>query len=267
MAKRIPNELSVSLVNTDYDTFGVQASFVTRKFGIVEFLSYRPLYCLELYQIYKYARITAVQIELRVVNQSTSSPLMVALGFCPNADHSALTSDRAWETPGTVRRLMSVQGGMDRGVLKKTFVGQNCFGQPYLDQKYWIDVTQSASTSPVDVLEPVAYYIASSATGGAVPPCTIEWKTTYHIQFFDLRIPSSSLSQHDEQSFAEDQLETHCPDSHYVKELSEPSMDDNHSVRNMPHSVSRKMNDSFHKIDEHVESRRDLPLAKVLKRK
>lgn len=208
-AKLIPNELSVALVNTDYDAFGPGASFVSRKFGIVEFLAYRPLYCLELYQIYKYARITAVDIEVRVCNQSLTGPIVVALGMCPNSDYAGLTPDRAWETPGTVRRFLSVQGGMDRGTVKKTFVGQDAYGQPYLDQKYWIDVSQSSSTTPVDTNEPIAYYMLSDSTGVSRLQCTVEFKITYHIQFFDLRIPSSSLeARPSEQSFEEAEVET-----------------------------------------------------------
>lgn len=207
-AKRIPSELSVALVNTDYDNHDISPSFVARKFGIVEFLAFRPLYCLELYQIYKYARITAVEIELRVCNKSGSDPLMMALGMCPNSDFSGLTPDRAWETPGTKRRLLSTKGGMDKGVLKKTFVGQNAYGQPYLDQKFWVDVTQSASTTPIDANEPIAYYMLSSGSGGAVPSCLIEYKTTYHIQFFDLKIPSSSIQVDTEYSFEDEETGT-----------------------------------------------------------
>lgn len=204
-ARRIPNEFSVALVNTDYDAFPPSGSYVSRKFGIVEFLSYRPLYCLELYQIYKYARITAVDIELRVVNQSTNTPLIAALGMCPNSDAAGLVPDRAWETPGTVRKLMSVQGGIDKCVLRKTFVGQDAYGQPYLDQKFWIDASQSASTTPVDANEPVGFYMLSSNTGTGPGACTVEFKLTYHIQFFDLRIPSSSLAKtNDEESFMDE---------------------------------------------------------------
>lgn len=214
-AKPMPAEFSVALVNTDYDAFGPGASFVSRKFGIVEFLAYRPLYCLELYQIYKYARITAIEVELRVCNQSLTGPIVAALGMCANSDHASLTPDRAWETPGTVRRFLSVQGGMDRGSLRKTFVGQDAYGQPYLDQKYWIDVSQSASTTPVDTNEPVAYFILSDSTGVSRLQCTVEWKITYHIQFFNLRIPSSSLeAKAFENSFEEDEMEKQSERSH-----------------------------------------------------
>jgi len=200
-ARPIPSEFSISLVNTDYDSFANTGSYALRRFGIVEFLAYRPLYCLELYQIYKYARITAVQIELKVVNASSTTPLVLALGQCPYADSAGLTPDRAWETPGTRKQLVSVQGGMDRATIRKTFVGQNAYGQPYLDQKYWVDVSQSASTTPIDANEPIAYFMLSDYGGSGGVSARVESKITYHIQFFDLRIPSSSLETMDDQSF------------------------------------------------------------------
>lgn len=195
----------MALVNTDYDSFTAATGFAQRRFGIVEFLAYRPLYCLELYQVWKYVRVTSVDIEFRVVNTSSTVPLVVSLGQCPFSDSGALTPDRAWETPGNVRRLVSVQGGMDRATVRKTFNAQDAYGQPYLDQKYWIDVSQSASTSPVDNNEPIAYYMISDSTGAGSFSCKIEWKITYHMQFFDLRIPSSSLSSNmAEESFDDD---------------------------------------------------------------
>jgi hypothetical protein len=214
MAPKLPAEFSVSLVNTDYDSLAV-ASFATRRFGIVEFLSYRPLYCLELYQIYKYARVTAVTIELKVVNTSTTIPIVVALGQCPYADSAGLTPDRAWETPGTKRQVVSVQGGLDRATVRRTFVAQDCYGQPYLDQKYWIDVSQSASASPIDQNEPIAYYVISDMAGSGPIACKVDFKTTFHIQFFDLRIPSSSL---DKDNFDSDHVSVHTYKEHKMDE-------------------------------------------------
>jgi hypothetical protein len=193
----MPTEFSVSLCNTDYDFFSTGTSYSIRKFGLVEFLAYRPLYCLELYQIYKYARITAVDFELRVNNTSTTIPLMAAIGFVSNADAAAMTPDRFWERPTTTRKNMSVQGGMDKVVLRKTFVPQDCYGQPYLDQKFWVDVSQSASTTPIDANEPVILYVLSGLDGGNMGSCYVDWKIRYHVQFFDLRTPSSSLEKMD----------------------------------------------------------------------
>jgi hypothetical protein len=196
-ANPIPSEFSVALCNTDYDYFATGTSYSIRRFGMVEFLSYRPLYCLELYQIYKYARITAVDFELRVNNTSTTIPLMAAIGFASYADVAGITPDRFWERPTTIRKNISVQGGLDRVVLRKTFVPQDCYGQPYLDQKFWVDVSQSASTTPLDANEPVVLYCLSGLDGGNMGTCYVDWRIRYHIQFFDLRTPSSSLEKMD----------------------------------------------------------------------
>lgn len=195
----MPRELSVCLKNTDYMQFYPSSpSFVVQIFGMTEFLAYRPLYCLEMYQIYKYARITAVSFELRVTNQSTTIPLMMSVGTVAYSDASGITPDRFWERTTTVRKQVSVQGGIDRGVLKRTFVPQDVLGQPYLDQKYWIDVSQSASTTPVDANEPVILYCVSGLNGTGFGACTMNWDIKYHIQFFDLRTPSSSLDNRPE---------------------------------------------------------------------
>lgn len=190
----MPRELSVALDNTDYMAFNPSSpSYVFQIFGMTEFLSYRPLYLLELYQIYKYARVTAVTFEFRVTNQSTTLPVMMAIGTSAYSDASGMTPDRFWERTTTIRKQVSVQGGLDRGVLRKTFVPQDILGQPYLDQKFWIDVSQSASTTPVDTNEPVILYCVSGLNGSGFGACTFNWKIRYHIQMFDLRTPSSSI--------------------------------------------------------------------------
>ncbi len=188
-------EWSVALNNTDYDSFTNPAAYVTRGFGLVEFLAYRPLYCLEFYAMYKYARITAVTLELRAVNRSTTVPFVIALGTVPYSELGSITPDRFWEKSTTVRKQVSVQGGLDKVVLRKTYVAQDIMGQPYLDQKYWIDVTQSASTTPVDTNAPVLAYMISDITGNTGGfTMTVNWKIVYHIQFFDLKTPTSSVS-------------------------------------------------------------------------
>jgi hypothetical protein len=123
---------------------------------------------------------------------------MAALGFTAFADSGSITPDRFWEHPTTIRKNISVQGGLDRVVLRKTFNPQQCYGQPYLDQKFWVDVSQSASTTPIDSNEPVVQYMLSGLDGGNMGTCYIDWKIKYHIQFFDLRTPSSSLNVQDD---------------------------------------------------------------------
>lgn len=193
-APTMSREWSVALCNTDYDNHTTPpASYLSRVFGLVEFLSYRPLYALEFYAMYKYARVTAVTLEVKVANISTTKPLMIAIGTVPYSEASSITPDRFWEKSTTSRKQLSVQGGLDKCTLKKTFVAQTVMGQPYLDQKYWIDVTQSASTTPVDVNAPVLLYMISDLTGGGGFTAYVNWRITYHIQFFDLKTPSSSI--------------------------------------------------------------------------
>jgi hypothetical protein len=183
--------MCVSLTNTDLMTATAGTSELLQILGIREFLQYRPLYCLQYYAIYKYAVVTGVEIQVQGINQGAVEA-QVIVGSVPHSDVSGLTSDRLKEMPGTTFALLGLPAGMARATIRKSFNATHLIGNRN-DARYWIDVTQSASSTPVDSKEPVIVVALDNFSSNAtVYNATALWKITYHIQFFDLLPPTSS---------------------------------------------------------------------------
>lgn len=181
----------VSLTNTDYFQASSGTSELLQTLGLVEFLGYRPLYALEFYAIYKYARVIAVDVEIFGVNIG-SNPVEIAAGNVAYNDVSGLTMDRLKEKPGTTFKMLSPIGGMDRATIRKRFVASELLGV-VPGSKYWVDVTQSASSTPIDAREQVLVLALDNyQSSGTAYSAQINWKLTYHIEWFDPKTPASS---------------------------------------------------------------------------
>jgi len=188
---KLPTSYCVSLTNTDYFQASAATAELFQILGMTEFLGYRPLYALELYSIYKYARIMRVDVEAQGVNIG-ANPIRIAIGYAAYNDVSGLTFDRFIEKAGTKVITISPQGGMDRGTLRGTFNTSQHVGA-ISDSKYWVDVTQSASSTPIDAKEPVIVMaIDNYQSSGTAFSAQINFKLTYHVNWFDLKTPASS---------------------------------------------------------------------------
>lgn len=188
---RLPTSYCVALTNTDYFQTSAASSELFQILGMTEFLGYRPLYALEMYAIYKYARILKVDVEAQGVNIG-ANPIRIAIGYASYADVSSLSFDRFIEKAGTKVITISPQGGMDRATLRTSFNTSNHLGA-IQDSKYWVDVTQSASSTPIDSREPVVVMaIDNYQSSGTAFSAQINFRLTYHVNFFDLKTPASS---------------------------------------------------------------------------
>lgn len=183
----MPKELSVALRFTDQTELGATISPLFGKLGMVEFLNNRPGYTTELFTIYKYARVTAVDFRVCFTSKSIN-PIKVAIGFVPNADFASLTMPRFTDLTTTKWDIISATGGMDRTELRATYSTQNAIGNPNFS-KYWMTAAQSASTTPIDNDEPVLIYGAAYAGGSTTLGAVIDWSVVYHVQFFELETP------------------------------------------------------------------------------
>lgn len=106
----------------------------------------------------------------------------------PADEASAASVAQVAEKPGCKRKLVSVQGGMDRASISYNADGQTMFGNPFYTKDYWVDETQANSTTPLDQYEPVFALIVTPVLAGSTVQCVVTCKIEYHIQFFDLRV-------------------------------------------------------------------------------
>jgi hypothetical protein len=186
----MPRELSVCLTYASQDEFGATASPVIMTNGMLEYLNHNPLYAAQLFQIYRYAKVTAIQIELDVFNKGTN-PIEVVVGHVPQVEVSAITAARLAEKTSSTKRIVSAAGGLDRTRIVKFFDAQAILGEPFTS-KYWMSYSQSLSTTPIDVNEPVLAVVLAYAGGSTTVTAVINYRIKYHCQFFELLTPALS---------------------------------------------------------------------------
>lgn len=155
----------------------------TDYYGLLETLGRSPGYLAQFFSLYKFFRVKGVTVELTCVNTS-SNPVRIALGSLPFSGVSTASMTTLIEQPGTLSKLLSSTGGMDRVVFRKFFDCLRLVGS-YGGDRYWVNSTQAGSTSPIDSRAPVLVI-------GAAPIVSVNWNTsylmrlTYHLEFFDL---------------------------------------------------------------------------------
>jgi len=177
--------MSIQL-NANYEVHGNAAGTQTSVFGMIEPLGLDLAYTTFLYGIYRYLKVTAVTIQVHVSNQSTV-PVNVVLFALPFSAMATVTPLQATNSRGSVKRVLSAVGGMDRANLSKTYDAQTWFGSPNFE-KYWVTATQAALTTPIDVNEPAIGLLIDNVYA-ASNNYLFDIKLIYHVQFFDLNNP------------------------------------------------------------------------------
>lgn len=185
---QMPKEFSVALTDHDIITGGGAAALRYR-FGLLEYLGRLPLYLAQFYSMYKYSRVLSVQYHFEAVNTG-ANPIEMIFGIVPDNDVTGITPVNLVEKPGTVRRLISPQGGFDRASITKFAVAQTWMGNPYNTRDYWVTAGQAANTVSLDGEAPVGLLIMTPLTG--TMGYSLSTKLVFSIQFFDLEaIPAA----------------------------------------------------------------------------
>jgi hypothetical protein len=150
------------------------------------------MFSAEFYTIYKYSRITSIDVEFELTNVGAVS-IRWALGHLPYEDVASMTVSKLSQLPGSTRKTVSAKGGMDRAIIRKSFNTQQLIGNPAFDKTFWVDVTQAASTTPIDVKTPVIAIAIDNIVGDTTSfAFDIIGKIRYHIQWFDIETPGES---------------------------------------------------------------------------
>jgi hypothetical protein len=194
---------------------GVQALDGTGAFGIVvgifEFLNRRPLYVAEYFQLYKYCRLTGVDIQFEINNLDTQafdgngSQLNAVVGTLPFEDYSAVNIRRLIESPDSVWKTVGNAQGLSRTVIRRSYASQKMFGNPVFATQYWMSQTQSVLTTPQDPRVPIAVCAVSQPDAGVQSRFSYSVRATYHMQFFDRILPEPSTLALNSKLYLEDE--------------------------------------------------------------
>lgn len=160
-------------------------------FGLFEFLGDLPMYSRVLYQMYAYARITAVHIKMEIVNTGTV-PLTATMCPIPFVDSpagtgSTLVPGAAAEYPRAVTTQIGTATGMSKAQLSRTWAAFDQLGQPVFASNFWVDEPQAAATTPNDVRQPIIYCVVDATDPTLTWSANITYTLTFHVQWFDLK--------------------------------------------------------------------------------
>jgi len=158
--------------------------------GLFNFLNQIPEYAAEMYTLYRYARISAVDVTLEVSAQTTSGAnafgIEAAMARIP-FDQSAGITPQALRLVRDSKYALISQIGVNRCVLRGHFGSFDELGNPVYDRTYWQSLADAALTTPGDVSTPVIGVAVRSVVGdNAIVSCNLTVK--YHLQFFELEI-------------------------------------------------------------------------------
>jgi hypothetical protein len=155
-------------------------------FGIMEFLAGAPQWITQMYDIYRYAVVTGIEIEAEFVNLSTTAITQLAVGTAPYVD-LPLSFDSFLQLPGTTRKVQSIAAGTSRSTITKRFSAFAEMAAPYFNKDYWVTSTQAASPTPIDTSFPVGLIGVAGPTGADFVTGSLQWRVKYHCVFFDFK--------------------------------------------------------------------------------
>lgn len=187
----MPQEFQVALKHKETDIRVDYASESYKVFGLFEFLGDRPMYSIVLYDLYRFARITAVHVKMEIVNTGTT-PLTATMcvlpwDVTPAGGGASLDPNAASEYPRSVTKTVGTSSGMSKATLSRTWHSFDQLGQPVYDKTYWVDYTQSGLTTPQDTREPVIYCVVDSTDPTLNWSGQVSYTVTFNCQWFDLQ--------------------------------------------------------------------------------
>lgn len=165
--------------------------------GLFDYLNYIPEYALEMYRLYRYSRICAVDVTLSVVGESDEANQ----NFAYEAAIAKIPFDQVGLTPSALKLVrgskyaLTPTSGMNKCTLRGHFGSFDELGNPVYDRTYWQTLSDAQSTTPADQSRPVVGMSVRVINGnrGVV---SINVSVTYHMQFFELeynRIPELTV--------------------------------------------------------------------------
>lgn len=183
----MPSKFSVALSNTYTDYRDTSTTNSAIGFGLFEFLGATPAYMSQLYTMYKYAKLSALEVTCDIVNLG-SFPITLAIATLPYADYTGTTSPLDLiERPRAVYTTIGGNSGVNKGRLYHKFDSVKELGQLTFDKEHWVTATQAAATAPVDVDAPLVVCSVGASNGGS-DTCAflLTYRVKYHATFFSL---------------------------------------------------------------------------------
>jgi len=190
----LPREIEFALTGFYHDQREALTTQSSRITPLCEFNTQLPRFGAEFYQIYRHARIMAIDIQMEVVNLSTE-PLLAALGCLPLVNANAITNPQTIiSVPGTVYKQVGSSTGASRIIMKKRFVTEKMLGELTIGSQTYLQTYSEALSSAIWTELPAIYAGVIAAKNGATWSGIVDYRYTYHIRWSEYSIPSLGLS-------------------------------------------------------------------------
>lgn len=191
----LPKEYQIALQYFYHDErTGGQTTQASRRHPLCEFDTQLPRYAAELYQIYRHARIMAIDVKMEVVNTSSTEPLIAALGCLPLAVVNGITNPQTMASvPGSTYKQVGLSTGMSRVTINKRFNTEKELGELTLGSNTYLQTYSEALSAAVWTELPCIYAGVIAARNGATWTGIIDYRLTFHLRFSELNIPSLGL--------------------------------------------------------------------------
>lgn len=183
----VPSRVQVALSNTYTDYRDSSTTNSAHSIGLFEFLAATPAYLTQYYAMYKYAKISSVDVKCEIVNLG-SFPITVAMATMPYSDYVGTVSPLSLiERPRAIYLTIGGNSGVNKGRLYRTFNATREMGQLTFDKEHWVTSAQASSTSPQDTDAPIIVSsVGASNDGSDVCAFLLTYRVTYHVVFFSL---------------------------------------------------------------------------------
>jgi len=161
---------------------------------MTEFSTSLPRYATELYQIYRHARIMALDVKMDVVNTSGAEPLLSVIGVLPLVNCNAITNPQTiMSVPGAIFKQIGLSTGLSKATLRKRCVTEKELGEMTIGSQTYLQTYSEALSTAVWTELPAVYLGTIAARNGATWTGIIDYSITYHLRFSEYNIPSLGL--------------------------------------------------------------------------
>lgn len=182
----IPTAMKVRIKTRTYETATNATSPLFSIGGLVEFLGYPGSYSDSLFGLYKYARIRASKITLRLVNAGTE-PIILAVAPMPyDFATSTPTVAEILDHPKVVRTTVGPNTGVSNGKIVNAVTVASVLGKEFVSSRYEITQAQAASTTPIEASEPAWIMLVSAFNGLTQVSYRLEIEKEYDVEWYSL---------------------------------------------------------------------------------
>lgn len=202
----LPREFNCALCYEYHDErTGGQTTQASRNWPLLEFNTQLPRYAAELYQIYRHARIMAIDVSMSIVNTSNTEVLFASMGCLPLANVNAITNpQQIVAVPGSVRTQIGLSTGTSVKTLRKRFVSEKELGELTAGSNTYLQTYSEALSAAVWTELPCIYAGVIASRSGASWTGIIDYRVTYHIRWSEYSIPALGVGPGLAESMEED---------------------------------------------------------------